>query len=196
MRVIHLWKEGSTYIIKSDLPVNELPSPSTRMMYNRVDPLAAGIIASLVSHVNQYEQDLTNHPWALLGVWGRESPAPPASAPVGVVVILQWQPLRQSKVTSVVSRHSGQHNTLQIQDVNVVRAWFFVVSTHNGQHTNVQIRDINVGSALFFLLGTLSFWHFVLFLLFSMTLIGGMFLYKIENTTEWRAPYGYSLIVS
>lgn len=89
----HLQKENSTYVEKFKIPVDSLPS-SARFPFNRLDTKATKAIAFLVSRANGDEPDMTSHPWALLGVWGLSAPASQTPAPEGVVVILEWQPVR------------------------------------------------------------------------------------------------------
>jgi hypothetical protein len=92
----HLHKTGGRYVIKYKIPVAEGHTPFTTCIpYDQLDFEASKAIASLVSDANDNNLDLTKHPWALHSVWA-------LSAPQGVVVILEWQPVSTMPQTATV----------------------------------------------------------------------------------------------
>ena len=82
----HLDVQNGLYVVKYKIPVIEGYKPSTVLFsYYQLEVTATKAIESLVSDANGNDPDLTNHPWALHGVWkvpGSQS----------IAVILEWQP--------------------------------------------------------------------------------------------------------
>ena len=96
----YIRQEGSTYVPDFEYAVVKSPSPALRMASNTLSARTADLIAKRVALRNNNEKDLTNHPWALLGVWSRHPQA-------GILIIMEWQPM-MPKPTPVANRAAAR----------------------------------------------------------------------------------------